>query len=361
VSLELAPDGTDIENEVVTQLRYLSELARHLGIVDPVEEYFAPVVGRWSDMHAEAERWRVVGQGVEQVTGELNKPLGKLDAAWDGAAADSFIAYMQRVGLAGNDLADAMIAMSEVLDQTANGIREIVVQLAGIMAETAESASQAMALPVQGDARAREYLDMMQRPTRDLFESARQILDAFVQLCEGAEGEDAFRKVTMAHTFPTENWSVPSVPAPTPGTPGGPGAPGGPGVPEDTTAADALGGFGGGGGVPGGLGGGGGGLPGGAAAASANPMGPGSFTTVGEGVPGAGAGAPAAAAASAGGTKGPGGGSMMPMAPMMGGMGAGQGGGGDSEHKSRSRVVGNPQDIFGKPAKASTPVIGADD
>ena len=362
MSLEVVPDGTDVESQVATQLRYLSQLARHLGVVDPVEEYFAPVVGRWSDMHAEAERWRVVGQGVEQVTAELNKPLGRLDAAWDGAAADSFIAYMQQVGLAGNDLADAMIAMSEVLDQTANGIREIVVQLAGVLAETAETASQAMALPVQGDVRAREYLDMMHRPTRDLFESARQILDAFVQLCEGAEGEDAFRKVTMAHTFPAENWSVPSVPAPPSGVPG---TPGGPGVPVDTTtgAADALGGFGGGGGgggVPG-LGGGGGGLPGGgAAAASATPLAPGNFTTAGEGAPRVDA-APAAAAASAGGgAKGPGS-SMMPMAPMMGGAGAGQGGGGDSEHKSRSRVVGNPQDIFGKPAKASTPVIGADD
>jgi hypothetical protein len=49
----------------------------------------------------------------------------------------------------------------------------------------------------------------------------------------------------------------------------------------------------------------------------------------------------------------------MPMMPMMGGA-QGQGGG-DADHKSRSRVVGNPADIFGKPEKASTPVIGADD
>jgi hypothetical protein len=49
----------------------------------------------------------------------------------------------------------------------------------------------------------------------------------------------------------------------------------------------------------------------------------------------------------------------MPMAPMMGG--AGQGQGGDAQHKSRTRVTGDPQDIFGKPEKASTPVIGAED
>jgi hypothetical protein len=51
------------------------------------------------------------------------------------------------------------------------------------------------------------------------------------------------------------------------------------------------------------------------------------------------------------------GGGMMPMAPMMG-MGQGQGGG---EHKSRTRVVSDPLELFGKPEKASAPVIGDDD
>jgi hypothetical protein len=50
----------------------------------------------------------------------------------------------------------------------------------------------------------------------------------------------------------------------------------------------------------------------------------------------------------------------MPMMGGMGGMGAG-GQGGDGDHKSRSRLVGDPLDIFGKPEKASAPVIGDDD
>lgn len=347
--IAVAPDGKDIESQIASQLTYLSRLARHLGINDPVEEYFAPVVGRWSDMHDEAERWRIVGQGVEQVTQALNRPLGQLDAAWEGEAAESFIAYMQNMGLAGNDLSDAMIAMADVLDQTANGIREIVVQLATVMSETAETASEAMTLPVQGDARTREYLDMMRRPTKELFEAVRQILEAFVQLCEGADSDDAFAKVTMAHTYPSENWSAPGLPSvPAPGTP----------VDTSTDAADATGleGLGGGGG--GGFGGGGGGLGGGAAAASGGALSTGAYTVAGEQTP---SGTPApAAAASAAGTPKPGGpvGGMMPMAPMMGAGMAGQGGG---QHKNRTRVVGNPADIFGKPEKASTPVIGADD
>jgi uncharacterized protein YukE len=349
------PDGRDIAGQIASQLAYLSRLARHLGVNDPVEEYFAPVVGRWSDMHDEAERWRLVGQGVEEVTGALNKPLGQLDAAWDGEAATSFIDYMQNVGLAGNDLADAMGAMADVLDQTANGLREIVVQLASVLAETANTASESMTLPVQGDARTREYLDLMRRPSKELFDAVRQILEAFAQLCDGVDGEDAFRAVTMAHTYPEENWTPPGLPSvPAPG-----------GQPVDTSTESAgVGDLGGGGAGAGDFGGGaggfGGGVGGGAAAASAGqPLSPGNLTMAGEQAPRGGSPA-AAAAAAGGGTPKPGGGAGMPMAPMMGGMAAG-GQGGDQNHKNRSRVVGNPTDIFGKPEKASTPVIGADD
>jgi uncharacterized protein YukE len=343
----VGPDGKDVENQVVAQLNYLSRLARHLGTADPVEEYFAPVVGRWSDLHAEAERWRIVGEGAEQVTEALTTPLGKLDAAWDGEAAESFIAYMQQVGLAGNDLSDAMIAMADVLDTTANGIREIVVQLAGVLADTAETASEAMTLPVQGDDRTREYLDLMRRPTKELFEAVRQILEAFVRLCEGVDGEQAFEQVAMAHTFPTDNWAAPEVTAPP--TPAPPAPP-----VDDKTEAAELSGGGGGGGAGGGIGGGG--IGGGAAAA--NPLAPGN-TVAGEQVARMDApAATAAAAATTGGTpgRGTGGMPMMPMMPM-----GGQGQGGDEDHKSRSRVVGDPADIFGKPAKASAPVIGDDD
>ncbi len=343
---KVGKDGKDVENEFIGHLDYLSKLANHLGIADPVEEYFAPTVGRWSDLHAEAERWRVVGEGAGEVTEALGKPLGKLDAAWDGAAADSFIAYMQQVGLAGNDLSDAMIAMADVLDKTADGIREIVVQLATVLAETAETASEAMTLPVQGDDRTREYLDLMRRPSKELFEAVRQILEAFVQLCEGVDGEQAFEQVKMAHTFPGDNWSYTAPTQPAPGVP----------VDDKTDLAGAPGG--GGAGLGGGGGGGAGGGGGGVGAAPAAPLGAGN-TVAGEQVPRpvAPAGTGAAAAAVSGGAGGRTG-MGMPMMPMMP---MGQGGGGDEDHKSRSRLVGDPAEIFGKPDKASAPVIGDDD
>ena len=343
-------DGQDVANRVGGHLEYLSRLARDLGVPDPVEEYFAPVVGRWSDMEAEAGRWRAVGDAAAEVTDTLNKPLGRLDAAWDGEAATSFIAYMQKFGLAGQDLSDATHALADVLEITAEGIREIVQQMGGVLTETAESASQAMVMPVQGDERTRQFLDVMRRPTKELFESVRQVLEAFVQMCEGIDGGAAFQQIKMAHSFPEDNWSF--------GTPAGPdGKTPATGVDPktDKAGADVPGG---GGSVPSGFGGGGGGS--GLSGLGGSNMSPGGYTVATEQAPLPRETTAAAAAASAGGsgTTGRGAGGMMPMAPMMG-MGMGQGQGGD--HKSRTRIVGDPQDIFGKPEKASAPVIGDDD
>ncbi len=349
------PDGADVEANVSSYLDFLSRLCRELGVPDPVEEYFAPVVGRWSDMHAEAERWRATGVRAELVADSLTKPLGGLDAAWDGADAETFIDYMNKVGLAGHDMSDAMAAMAEVLDTTADGIREIVQDMAGLLAEVAESTSQSMAVPVQGDDRTRQYLDEMKRPTRELFEAVRQVLEALVRLCDGIDGSQVFEPVTMAHTFPADNWAfqvdVPAIP--------------GEAVPSDTApaAADAAALTGGGGGA--GLGGGGGGIGGGGAGGGGGPsqQAPqgGNYVMAGEALPGRAGGMPvggAAAAAAEGGAGGRSGGMMGGGMPMGGGMGGQQGGG--TEHKSRTRVVGDPGDIFGKPTKASPSVIGDD-
>jgi len=349
-------DGTEIAGQHSSNFDYLSRLARDLGVPDPVEEYFAPVVGRWSDMEAEADRWRQVGDGTVLVTDTLNKPLGQLDAAWDGEAATSFIDYMQKIGLAGQDLSDAMLALADVLDTTAEGIREIVQQMGGVLAETAQTASQAMVLPVQGDERTRTYLDVMRRPTKELFEAVRQVLEAFVQMCEGIDGSSAFQQIKMAHTVPEENWSFES-----PKTPDSPGTPDGKtsADPKSGAAKSDLAGFGGdGGSSPAGFGGGGGGAGVGGLGGSGMSPGGSSVATEQAPVPKPETTAPAAASTGGGATGRGMGSGMMPMSPMMG-MGMGQNSGG--EHKSRTRVVSDPQELFGKPEKASAQVIGDDD
>ncbi|WP_436492362.1 WXG100 family type VII secretion target [Actinokineospora sp. HUAS TT18] len=347
-------DGRDVEADVGAYLDFLQRLCVDLGVPDPVEEYFAPVVGRWSDLHAEAARWAAASIHADKVADDLTKPLGGLDAAWQGADADSFIEYMNSVGLAGHDMSDAMAAMSEILDLTADGLREIVTDMASILAETAETASEAMTLPVQGEDRTRQYLDHMKRPTKELFESVRQVLEALVRLCEGVDGSAVFDKVTMAHTMPTANWAY--TPPEIPKT-GGPE----PTQPDAVKggAGGGAGGGGGGGGSVGSIGGGGGG-----GAGQVNPPQPGGYVYAGEAAGGASAGLPAAQAGAAGGGGGSGraGGGLGGGMPMMGGMG-GMGGqqGGDTEHKSRNRVVADPTDIFGKPTKTSPSVIGDED
>jgi WXG100 family type VII secretion target len=359
------PDGKDVEDQFAQHLEYLRRLGRELGVPDLVDEYFTPVLGRWSDLHAEAEQWRAAAADVETVTDSLDKPLAKLDEGWNGAAADSFVEYMQQVGLAGQDLSEAMTIMGQVLDDTADGIREIVTELGGVLAETAESSSQAMAVPVQGDERTRQYLDLMRRPVRELFESARQVMEAFADLCgeaesSGATGADAFAKVTMDHPFPAENWTFEQ-----PATPQQPPQDPPPADPQtDEAAAD---GTGGGAGAGGGVGGGGGSsaaVSGGGAAAPEAPPQPGSYAGASEPTTGGGATprADAPAAASGAGAGGSGrGGAGMPMMPMMP-MGGGAGGqGGDSDHKNRNRLVGDPTELFGKPEQTSAPIIGSED
>lgn len=343
------PDGKAIARGLDDHLDYLSRTARQLGVSDPVEEYFSPVVGQWNDMHAEATRWREAARALEDVSARVTKPLGGLDSVWDGADSDAFLDHMRKVGLAGGGVSDAMTALADALDATADGLRQIVRDLVEVLADSAENVSAAMVVPVQGEARAKKYLDDQHRPTKELFEAARQVLEALVKLCDGFDQSDAFAAIKLNHTMPATNWSF-EAPKPPPGT-------------EDGTKSTKGGGGGGGGGFGGGGGGGlgGGGSAGGAPAAPPQPLAPGGAAAA---VQGGSAPQPAAASAgpigpAAGAPPAAGGmGGMMPMGGMMGAGGGGQGG--DQEHKSKTRVTASSTELFGKPTKAAPPVIGED-
>src|SRR5207248_10935642 len=114
------PDGARMTQHVNGHLDYVSRLANQLGVTDPVESYLTPAIGTWNDLHTEAGRWRAAATTATRATDSLTKPLGGLDAAWQGQDANSFLDYMQRIGLAGNDLADAMNGMADALDKTAD-------------------------------------------------------------------------------------------------------------------------------------------------------------------------------------------------------------------------------------------------
>ena len=56
---------TDLTAKVDGHLDYISQLAKQLGLNDPVETYLTPLVGKWSDLHDEAARWRTAATAAE--------------------------------------------------------------------------------------------------------------------------------------------------------------------------------------------------------------------------------------------------------------------------------------------------------
>ncbi|HEX5405886.1 MAG TPA: WXG100 family type VII secretion target [Pseudonocardiaceae bacterium] len=208
-------DGDHITAKVAGHLDYVSQLAGQLGVHDPVESYLTPALGTWSDLHAEAARWRTAATAAEDVTQRLTSPLGGLDAAWQGRDANSFLDYMRQVGLSGNDLSDAMNAMADALDKTADGIRQIVQELTDLLTDTADQSSDAMTVPVSGQSRAKQYLDELDEPAGQLHELVRDVLAAFTKLCDGVQGGQSYDAITVAHKMPTRNWA----PSPQPTVP----------------------------------------------------------------------------------------------------------------------------------------------
>ncbi|TWP46395.1 hypothetical protein FKR81_36265 [Lentzea tibetensis] len=347
--------GRQIAAEHGAQLDFLSRLSRRVGVADLVEEYFDPAVGDWNDLHEEAERWRKAARVTETVTKHVSGPLGSVDAAWQGRDADSFVEHMRSVGLAGGDMSDAMNAMADALEETADTVRDIVRDMAGVLSDAADSVSGAAALPLDGDQAVVRHLEELRPPVRELFESVRDVLEAFLKLCDGLSGEDGgFGAVSMKHRYPEQNWSY-TAPAASKVAEKGPEKPA---EAPKTVAAGA----GGGGGVSGGGGSISSALGGGGSSAPEPPMQPGGSTAVQEPAPAEPAARPAAAAAGApagGSGAGAGGGMMGGMAPMMGG-GMGQQQGGDKEHKRKQQLTGSVDDLLGKPKKASPKVIGED-
>lgn len=348
-------------------LDYLSRAAHHLGLPDPVQEYFGPVVGRWEDLREQAQRWQRAADALDELGSRVTTPLGGLDSVWSGAVADSFLEHMRKVGAAGKSVSDAMTTMAEVLERTADAVQQLVTDLVDLLSGGADRVSTAMILPVDGEQLASRQLMEVRGHSRQVFEAVRETLEAFAEMCKNMDAEQPFAQVRMAVTFPQQTWSfrpdIPPVAMPLPQSPAEPlpeqpaaaaspavaGIGGGPGGPVPTGAA--------GGGFGGGLGGGGGfaGAP-----PVAQPAEPAMRTLAaepmrGEPTPTTATGGGSAAGGTGAGGRGGAGSGFMPM-----GMGAGMAGQ-DDERKSQSRITADPTDLFGKPTKTPPPVIGDDE
>src|SRR5437764_1780962 len=97
-------------SDVAEHREYLSRVSGELGVANPVEDRFADIVGHWNDLHQAAEMWRRTADHLEHACQRVSGRLGGIDSSWQGADADAFLAHMHEVGLAGNDVVDAMRA-----------------------------------------------------------------------------------------------------------------------------------------------------------------------------------------------------------------------------------------------------------
>ncbi len=342
--LNASGPGDDLVEAAAPHLAFLSELAGHLGLIDPVEAYLAPLAGRWEDLKDEADRVRKAAKTAGTVSKELAEDLGRLDAAWSGKDADAFVVYMGSINVAGADVEDALDTLAGSLDELELSIRRILTDLVEILVDTAELTSETAMLPVGGVQRARSQLEEAQESAKALYEAARDVIEGFVRLCDGVEDPDgASRSIEIAHRYPQEQFKLhesaaaTGAPVPEKGASGGAEAVS---VAEPDSQATSP------------------------AAAHEDPAdGRKTGSTepfLEQGQPPVPGNTPVQAGPAQGHTAGGMGSAMMPMgmAPM--GMGTGMGGGGTA-HQSKTRPASKPSDVVGEPGKVVPPVIGEDE
>ncbi|MDT7801241.1 MAG: hypothetical protein QOI78_4674 [Actinomycetota bacterium] len=323
-------DGDEIAATAEPYLAYLTDLAGRLGLIDPVETYFRPLIGRWSELGAEAGRLRQAAATAAEVSARLDDRLGRLDGGWEGRDADAFVAYIREIGAAGGDLREALEVLAGALDELVTTLRHVVVDLVEVLVDAADLASESMTLPHGGTRRARSQLQETQESAKALYETARDVLEAFDRLCDGVDDPDgASRSVEINHRYPQERFKLHD------------------GALTDNSAAegDAT--------TPSAAGSGSGSddvmTP-----SAADPKHTGAGTPDDTQQPAAPQPAPASDSSVNNSASG------MPMMPMMG-IGAFGGGGGQGRRPSKNRPMIKSSELLGEPGLVAPPVIGEDE
>ena len=317
-----AASGEDIAAAAEPYLAYLTDLSRQLGVIDPVETYFRPLVGRWADLGAEADRLRAAASVAAEVSARLDGELGRLDAGWEGRDADSFIEYIRQVGAAGGDLREALDTLAGALDEMVTTLRHVVVDLVEVLVDAAELTSETMLLPSGGTKRARAQLQETQDSAKALHETARDVMEAFDRLCDGVDDPDAAsRTIEIRHRYPQERFKLHDDALNEAGEQA-----------TDAASADEV-----------------------MTPSAASDPAEGRHTGAGTVENGQPADTPAQAPPDHQTTSG-----GVPMMPMMG-FGAFGAGGGQARRPSKTRPVTKPSELLGEPGLVAPPVIGEDE
>ncbi|MFB9930641.1 WXG100 family type VII secretion target [Amycolatopsis halotolerans] len=327
-------------------LAYVTELARELGVTDPVAAYYQPLTGRWEELDAEAESLRAAARTAARVSKDLAEDLGRIDASWSGPDADAFVAYLGEIRAASEGAEDALDALAGSLDQLTESLRKIAGAAEEVLVDAADLLSESAMLPSGGASRARSQMRDTEQSLKSLHEAAEDVLREFGRLCSGVDAQEGSpSSIELRHHYPAEQFRLhdadgPASAAAAATRPSADAAAG-----ESTVASSAS--------------------------SSDDSVSPSAAETSHHGKETAAdprleqgqagippvepvAPAPQPAAANQG--------SGTSMMPMMGfaGMGGGGGGGGSSQHKPRQRTAAKTSEIFGEPAQVTPPVIGQD-
>ncbi|WP_275291635.1 WXG100 family type VII secretion target [Amycolatopsis sp. La24] len=319
-------------------LAYVTELARELGVTDPVAAYYRPLTGRWEELDAEAESLRAAARTAARVSTDLADDLGRIDASWSGPDADAFVAYLGEIRAASEGAEDALDALADSIDQLTESLRKITGAAEEVLVDAADLLSESAMLPKGGASRARSQMRETEQSLKSLHEAAEDVLREFGRLCAGVDAPAGSpSSIELRHHYPAQQFRLHDADAPAGTSPASAG--------ESTVASSAS--------------------------SSDDSVSPSAAENSHQGketaadprleqgqagLPPVEPVAPAPQPASANQ------GSGMSMMPMMGfaGMGGGGGGGGSSQHKPRQRTAAKTSEIFGEPAQVTPPVIGQD-
>ncbi|QGK71496.1 hypothetical protein GIY23_20040 [Allosaccharopolyspora coralli] len=266
----------------------------------------------------------------ERVSRALLDETGRLGERWFGD-----------VGLASNDVVDAIREWADALDRAAEALRIVGEKFADHVAETAENVSAAV-VPGVEQGRVRRLLLDAEEPARELVRSAENVVRDFVRFCDEF---DSGRGVSEQTPLRSASQHAYGSPAPQSASARQEGASGSEAVSASTgSGAPSVGG-----------------------ADGVSPVDAESscsqFAECGrpspEEVPespvpaaAAGTGHAGSAAAAVGGTWG---GGMVGAMPMAGMMGRNQ----ESPRQNASRLKASPEDLFGKPDHTAPAIFGA--
>ncbi|WP_409466885.1 WXG100 family type VII secretion target [Amycolatopsis sp. GA6-003] len=312
-------------------LAYVTELARELGVTDPVAAYYRPLTGRWEELDAEAESLRGAARTAARVSTDLAEDLGRIDASWSGPDADAFVAYLGEIRAASEGAEDALDALADSIDQLTESLRKIAGAAEEVLVDAADLLSESAMLPSGGASRARSQLRETEQSLKSLHEAAEDVLREFGRLCAGVDAPAGSpSSIELRHHYPAQQFRLHDADAPA-------AAAGESTVASSaSTSDDSV--------TP---------------SAAENPH-QGKETAADprleQGQAGIPPVEPAAPAAQPAGNQGSG----TSMMPMMGFAGMGGGGGGSSQHKPRQRTPAKTSEIFGEPAQVTPPVIGQD-